>query len=267
MATRWTKKRVLITVRTYPTPARKGVEVSCTAGITADGEWIRLYPIPYRSLDADKQFAKYQWIDVDVAKARNDTRPESYTPNLDSIRIGGTVTTADAWRARKALLQPLVRKSLCAIQRERDAHDYPTLGVFRPRSIDRLTIKRAAPNWDEEQLAKLNQTQSLFETKPLRQLEKIPFDFVYAFHCDEADCKGHNLTCTDWEMAQSYRKWRQEYGKDWERPFRQKYEHEMTERFDTYFFVGNLHQFPNAWIVVGLFYPPKAATGDLFDAF
>jgi hypothetical protein len=36
---RWIKKRVLITVRTYPTPAKKGIEVSCTAGITDDGKW------------------------------------------------------------------------------------------------------------------------------------------------------------------------------------------------------------------------------------
>jgi len=49
-------KKVLITVRTYPTPARKGVEVSCTAGITDDGKWIRLFPIPYRFLDWDKRF-------------------------------------------------------------------------------------------------------------------------------------------------------------------------------------------------------------------
>ena len=34
---RWSTKRVLITVRTYPVPARKGIEVSCTGGITADG--------------------------------------------------------------------------------------------------------------------------------------------------------------------------------------------------------------------------------------
>jgi len=38
----------------------------------------------------------------------------------------------------------------------------------------------------------------------------------------------------------------------------------MKDRYDTHFFVGNLHQFPNAWIVVGLFYPPKTPELDLF---
>ena len=50
------QKRVLITVRTYPTPAKKGVEVSCTAGVTEEGKWIRLFPIPYRFMDPECSF-------------------------------------------------------------------------------------------------------------------------------------------------------------------------------------------------------------------
>ena len=32
------RRKVLIVVKTYPTPARKGGEVSCTAAITEDGK-------------------------------------------------------------------------------------------------------------------------------------------------------------------------------------------------------------------------------------
>ena len=60
-------------------------------------------------------------------------------------------------------------------------------------------------------------------------------------------------------MGESWRRWRQDYGEGgWEAAFRQKYEQEMMERFDTHFYVGTLHQFPNAWIIVGLFYRPKS---------
>jgi hypothetical protein len=41
-------KKALIVVRTYPVPAKKGVEVSCTAAVTEQGEWLRLFPVPYR---------------------------------------------------------------------------------------------------------------------------------------------------------------------------------------------------------------------------
>jgi hypothetical protein len=92
MSANWIKKRVLITVRTYPVPAKKGIEVSCTAGITDDGKWIRLFPIPYRFLDEDKRFSKYQWIDVDVTKAKDDPRPDMRRSLHDLHRLGaGTV--------------------------------------------------------------------------------------------------------------------------------------------------------------------------------
>jgi hypothetical protein len=44
MAFGWTTKRVLIVVKTYPAPAHKGVEVSCTAGISQERQWRRLFP-------------------------------------------------------------------------------------------------------------------------------------------------------------------------------------------------------------------------------
>jgi hypothetical protein len=65
-------------------------------------------------------------------------------------------------------------------------------------------------------------------------------------------------------MGQSYRSWRMTYGAGWEAKFREKYERHMIDRYDTWFFVGTMHQHPNRWLIVGLFYPPKSALGDLF---
>jgi len=123
----WSTKRVLITVRTYPVPAQKNIEVSCTAGVTSDGKWIRLFPVPYRFLDYDKRFTKYQWIDVSVMKAIQDPRAESYKLNVDTIKIGEQVSPANNWRQRRDILRPLIRKSMCQIRRERNANESPTL--------------------------------------------------------------------------------------------------------------------------------------------
>src|SRR5277367_3715131 len=112
MVQRWTTKNVLITVRTYPVPSHKGIEVSCTAGITDDGRWIRLFPVPYRFLDNDKRFQKYQWIQASTIKAPNDTRPESFKLNADSIEVGKSVPTTNGWRARRAVVGPLIGESL-----------------------------------------------------------------------------------------------------------------------------------------------------------
>lgn len=258
------KKRVLITVRTYPVPATKGVEVSCTAGVTDDGKWIRLFPLPYRLLEDDKQFKKYQWITVTVQKARNDSRPESFNPQIDQIEIGKSLSTERDWWARWDVLRPLLGPTLCDLQDERDVSGHPTLGFIKPQ-IERLIIEPSESHWTSKQLEALRQT-SLLHKAPETELEKIPYDFSYEFRCGKTFCNGHKMICTDWEMGQAYRQWRRSYGDKWETAFRQRFETEMIDKFDTHFYVGNLHQRPNAWIVIGLFYPPKTQTWDLFDS-
>jgi hypothetical protein len=144
--------------------------------------------------------------------------------------------------------------------RQRNAHGHPTLGIFRPKKIECLIISPESPNWSDAQLALLRQGD-LFEKRPLKKLEKIPFKFQYKFWCDEQDCTSHTLMCADWEMGQSWRKWRNQYGNEWEGKLRERYEKEMIEKYDTHFYVGTIHQHPHTWIIVGLFYPPRSTTG------
>src|SRR4051812_33594333 len=104
-------RRALIVVRTYPTPAQQGIEVSCTAAITPAGEWLRLFPVPYRFLDPDKRFRKYQWVDVTVSKAK-DHRTESYKIENNGITIvTEPLPTDHGWRARREIVAPLVKPS------------------------------------------------------------------------------------------------------------------------------------------------------------
>ena len=49
-----------------------------------------------------------------------------------------------------------------------------------------------------------------------------------------------------------------------EAAFKKRYEKEMIERFDTHFYVGTLHQYPDTWIIVGLFYPLIRKQDSLF---
>jgi hypothetical protein len=152
---------------------------------------------------------------------------------------------------------------MCQIRRERDANGSPTLGLFKPREIKQLIIEPDASEWTRQQMTNLDQTM-LFQTAPAEKLEKIPHKFKYEFVCDDPHCKGHTMSCTDWEMAQSYRNWRVEYDEEWETAFRQTYEDRM-KRLDTHFYVGTLHRHPTKWIIVGLFYPPYPNVRDLFD--
>lgn len=259
------KKKLLVVVRTYPTPAKKGIEVSCTAGITEDRQWIRLFPVPYRFMEQDRRFRKYQWIEVAVRKT-SDVRPESYGIYADTIEVfSEPLPTSNNWQARKDIVFPLKSHCLCCLKRERDEKQFPTLGFFRPRSIKRLIIEPDTPTWDQDQLYLLRQGQ-LFDKTPDEELEKVPFNFKYEFFCNETECPGHTLSCTDWEMGESWRRWKMTYGEqEWESKFRLRYETEMIQKNETHFYVGTVHQHPSTWIIVGLFYPPRPEVLPLFE--
>ncbi len=251
-------KKALIVVKTYPVPSETGIESSCTAAITDSGEWLRLFPVPWRLLAEDQRFRKYQWVEVDVTKATSDPRPESHHLKQDGIRIlSKPLPSTKNWRARKEVVFPLRSPSLCFLIRHRDTHQCPTLGLFRPAEIRRLRIiQEKDPDWTEAQRLLLSQSH-LFVEPPRQELQKIPFKFVYEFRCDEPDCHGHNLMCTDWEMLEPYRNWTAKYGDRWEEKFRLTFEKEMIYKNDTHFYVGTVASHPAKWIIIGLFYPPK----------
>jgi hypothetical protein len=249
-------KKALIVVRTYPTPAKKGAEVSCTAAITEDGEWLRLFPVPWRSLPQDQRFRKYEWVQVKIEKA-SDPRPESYKLKQDGIKILSHLEPGRDWKNRKEIILPLRAHCLCCLVKQRNANHHPTLGIFRPKKIEKLVITPESGGWTEAQLNILRQGH-LFDKAPQQELEKIPFKFQYKFTCDEPSCTGHTIACTDWELGESWRKWKDKYGENWEAKFRQRYETEMIQKYDTHFYVGTMHGHPHVWIIVGLFYPPKS---------
>src|SRR4051812_44148787 len=103
----WQELDVLIVVKTYPTPSSRDIEVSCTAAITDNGEWMRLFPVPFRLMNGERQFRKYQRVHLRVRKAR-DPRPESYNIDPDSIVIRGEpIPTKNRWESRKRVVMPL----------------------------------------------------------------------------------------------------------------------------------------------------------------
>ena len=250
------QKRVLVTVKTYPTPASKGAEVSCTAGITNDGKWIRLFPIPYRYMSGNQRFRKYQWIEVDTKKSTSDVRQESYEVNIDTLKIiSDTLPTNNYWQARKEIVLPLLSESLCYLKRMRKQTSV-TLGLFKPRIIHKLVIEHDTSDWTPAEKQKLLQ-YSIYDKNPLKPLEKIPYRFSYKFSCDELGCKRHKLICIDWELGEAYRKWKREYGDNWKWQIINKFETDMVFKYNTHFFVGTIHGHPHTWIIIGLFYPPK----------
>ena len=96
--------------------------------------------MPYRFLGPEQRFSKYQWIEAMVSKA-SDARPESYHIDRDSIKIiSETLPTTNAWQKRKEFVYRLKGHCLCCIKKERDERKFPTLGIFKPKTIKGLSI-------------------------------------------------------------------------------------------------------------------------------
>jgi hypothetical protein len=92
----------------------------------------------------------------------------------------------------------------------------------------------------------------------LEPLEVIPHRFLYHYECFEPDCPGHHQGIIDWEIHQAYRKWRREYLTDFIERVRRKWFGELCgPTRDTRFFVGNMHQHPQSFLVLGVFWPAR----------
>ena len=86
-------ERILILAKTYPSPSAQYIETSCVAGITERGEMRRLYPIPFRLIEDQQQFRKWQWVEMRVEKATHDHRPESHRVDIASMSCGVQLST------------------------------------------------------------------------------------------------------------------------------------------------------------------------------
>jgi hypothetical protein len=266
-------QRILILCKTYPSPSSRYVETSCVAGVDEAGNLIRLFPVPFRFITDDQQFRKWQWIDARIRKAPDDHRPESHRISVDTIDlVGAPLPTDGAWVQRRAALRnvPVFDdfEALDAARVERGV----TLGLLRPSRLKEMRITPAkSPDWTADEEAKLLQAQnqgSLFdadsETKYLKKLKKLPFDFHYQYECSAGgQVKSYEHKLVDWEAGALY--WNVHRKDDWQEAFRQKWLIDFSQR-DVMFLMGTIHRFPHQWLIVSVLYPPKPPEPDAGQA-
>ena len=134
------KKKVLITVTTYPLPSRSYDELVCTAGVLENGEWIRVYPVPVQFLrglrkDGKIESFKYNWIELELNKRKDDLRPESHTPlhnNFQDMVTFGKIGTDNNWAERKMFCTSNVYTNLSKLLADSREPKNISLATFKP---------------------------------------------------------------------------------------------------------------------------------------
>ncbi|MBQ3736280.1 MAG: hypothetical protein II855_05035 [Candidatus Methanomethylophilaceae archaeon] len=252
------KKKVLVLAKAEPAPSSKYGASVCTAGVTDEGEFIRLYPIPYTIFcDSSTRFSKYDWIEVECERSDTDKRPESYKVKPETIRVVGHIGTDYNWAERNSIVLPLLSDGINELKAKG-----VSLGLIKPTRV--LDLYRDKTDTEDEIREEYRKTfQMVFDTETER-MKKIPVikpidvHYSYKFEC-AGDPSVHDIMCEDWELYQSARSWPLHYGNDeqvvWEK-IHEKYYDKFTTDNDLYFFVGTHFRF-KTWIIIGLYYPPK----------
>lgn len=264
-------RKVFITVKTYPTLSKKYDELVCTAGILDDGSWVRVYPLPFRKLDYENRYKKYQWMEVPLIKNESDPRPESHKiTDIHQVKlVGEPVGTKQGWLERKNIIfgNNTVYTDLADLIEKANNNEL-SIAIFKPTEILNLVIEETDREWSSESLellkAKASQL-SLFQTqeeleKEFLIVDKLPYKFSYKFR----DCNGKEskLMIEDWEIGMLYWNCLKQAGGNEKKALelvRKKYIDEFSSK-DLYLFLGTTRQFhgwaKNPFVIIGVFYPP-----------
>ena len=273
------RKKVLITVTTYPLPSRSYDELVCTAGILENGEWIRIYPVPLSFLIDLKgtgkvKNVKYTWIEIDINKRKDDFRPESHSPiNYDfrDIVIGKTIGTEGNWALRKDLCLKNIYTNKNKLLSDSKAPKNVSLATFKPSKILGFEYKEDTREWKNEWI-ELRKQVSLFETvKPIETIiPKLPYKFYYRFIDDIGN--ESKLMIEDWEIGALY--WnclRNANGNETIalQKVKEQYERNFLKNKDVYLFLGTTKEWhrrrsDNPFVIIGVFYPKIVLQLSLF---
>ena len=265
------RKKVLLTVTTYPLPSRSYDELVCTAGVLEDGSWIRIYPVPLSFLigkrkTGDLQSFKYTWVELDLIKRTDDFRPESHSPqNYDfrDIAIHDRIDTKKNWAERKKYCLNNVYTNLTELINDSQKPNNISLASFKPAEIIGFEVENDSEEWKDEwkELRKQKDLFSTDEPDPEKMIPKVPYKFFYRFSDDSG--KVSRLMIEDWEIGALYWNCLKDAEGDRSKAIelvKQKYFDEFVKEKEIYLFLGttkewHMRRAKNPFVIIGVFYP------------
>lgn len=274
------RTKVLIAVKTYPTLSTKYDELVCTAGVLENGQWIRIYPVPLQFLrglrkDGKIETFKYNWIELELNRRKDDFRPESHSPvhyDFRDIVAHGKVGTDSNWAERKQFCTANVYTNLTRLIEESKAPSNVSLATFKPQQITAFEIKKEENREWKDEWKEIRKQGDLFDEgkSPEILIPKLPYKFYYHFIDDEGT--KSRLMIEDWEIGALY--WNCLKGAEGNEEIalekvREQYESNFIKNKDLYLFLGTTREWhmrraKNPFVIIGVFYPKKEIQTKLF---
>ena len=253
MTTSQPNNRVVILVKALPQPSKTYGETVCCAGVTANRQWKRLFPVRFRHLRGESSFSRWDWVNFNYRRPKADRRSESCHVFEDSLVVDGKL----AQRERANFLNPLVLSSAKAA-----AERGLSLALIRPRNTRFLWKLKSKIEIDEEREAfRLAARQTTMFDRELAELEPSPYDFRFKF---EDDGGKHDYQNGDWEAHVMF--WREckEKGADAALKWMDGVFNDDYPKNGMAFAIGNQAKRPQTWQLLGVIRLNESKQGDLF---
>lgn len=259
-------KRVFITVKIYPGFSSQEEETMYAAGLSEDGSWIRIAPLRFERRCYDRQYRKYEWIEMDLVRKRSDQRRETHHPRRRGtpVRVIERIHHENNWDLRKKIaLQNVYMGMNRLIADARNRSKVTSLATFKPARLLDFFWEKTERSWTEEQTDWLDQ-HNLVERRngALQLIRKLPYLFSYTI--EDINGRESTLMIDDWELGRYF----------WERMERQhgdeaaaledvrnRYFIEFTREREVFFFLNTVQvshlSAHNPFFIAGTFYPRR----------
>jgi hypothetical protein len=238
------RERCLLLCMAYPEVSKQYGVTVCMAGITDEGEYRRIYPVPWENY-METDYGKRYWIEYDILE-KGDYRKESYKIKPETVEVGEEVEYEEV----RTQLEDRVT-TIPELNKKKNQDD-TSIGIIDPVVHD-LHIEESEKR--RKKAKKYNQQQTLAgDDIPIYY---IPHLTKYQFDCGTGCTTDHDIMCEDIEMGQLYRRLRDKYDDidTVEAKLREKFVDWMVENRDLYFMVGTHYRFKN-WLIISVLYPP-----------
>lgn len=248
-----------ILIKAQPHRSSRYFETVCCAGVGRDRRWRRQYPVPFRILDDEQQFRRWDWIRYSYVRPRDDRRVESQKVVPETLEVVGRIKQSE----RAGFLEPLIRQSFAEASSRHES-----LTLIRPKQFSVEAQLKTEKEIDAEasKHRELANQLSLFDStaKPLKICRA-------RFTVKWQDYDGHSRSheCDDWETSAAYNRFERLHGHSRAVEIvKEKYEHEymnagLAFAFSTHKRRNAEFGAENQWLLVGMVRIDEVQQGSL----
>ena len=210
------------------------------AGVTAQGEWVRLYPVTFGALEDAQRFGQWSRIEFDWHMPSDDPRVESRRLNSGSIKIIGEVSPEE----RHKLLSKLEVSEL-----KSPAGQGKTLALLRPRNPYFIIERKLAIEVVEEHQAieLVAGHKKLSGSKIFMPLPKYcPYKFKYKYYTDDGEQES---VYQDLDIGTTFSSWSKRFGEEHTLSRLRKIYGEEYLKKNMTFVMGRSSISPHTWFI------------------